>query len=244
MNKKLFLFLSLFLVISVYIFDIDRIVQNKISSLSATVSKTYLEIGDYIDNAINKYILRTKYIEQLQKENEKYKQLYGKKLKEEKDSKKYSSKIATAKILKYYQLNSFSKVLLTLKDNNTTVNKSIQGLVSYDGYSMGIVIKKDNINIGYLNPNEKCNYAVYIGKQKSTGITAGYTIDGLLKIKYIPLWHDVKISDEVITSSMDGIFPVGVKVGKVVKVFSGQITKEVLVKPYSNPYKYKQFYVY
>ncbi|MCT7557315.1 rod shape-determining protein MreC [Aliarcobacter butzleri] len=64
------------------------------------------------------------------------------------------------------------------------------------------------------------------------------------KVKFIPIWSDINIGDEVITSGMDNIFFEGLKVGKVLEVSEQANMKVATIKPYVNALKKKYFYIY
>ena len=70
------------------------------------------------------------------------------------------------KVLSNYTLYEPSIVRF---DHNIDINATITPIITYDGFSAGILIKKENYPLGYLNKNPKCNYAVYIGKENAPG---------------------------------------------------------------------------
>jgi rod shape-determining protein MreC len=137
-------------------------------------------------------------------------------------------------------MNDFSKVLL---DTDIKINDKILALSTIDGYSAGIVIKQDNQIIAYLNNNEKCNYAVFIGNNNIPGITSGINNKNELIIKYIPKWNEIKVGDEVFTSGMDDIFPSGLKVGTVLKIETNSNTQTAYIKTSVDVLSKKYFYI-
>lgn len=249
MNKKLIYFFIFTIIIFSYIFNVDRLIRNQISTLNNSITNLYLNTIVITQESVNRYFNQITYIEQLLKLNEEYLQYkikYNQLISsndtiQNKDLLGQDIKLQKISILKYKKLNDFSKVILTKKEDD---NKTINALITYDGYSAGIAMNIDNDFIGYLNNNDKCNYAVYIGNKKATGITSGITKDGMLKIKYVPLWQDVSIGDEVITSGMDDIFPLGVKIGIVKKIKSIENTKTVYLQPYIDPLLKNKFLLY
>jgi len=249
MNKKLIFFFILTVVILSYIFNVDRFIKNQVSTLNRSITNSYLNIMVTTQEFIDKYINQLNYIDQLLKQNEDYLQYkikYNQFLslsKKNIDQDLVEKKLKLQKIsaLKYDKLNDFSKIVLTKKKDD---NKTINALITYSGYSAGIAMNIDNMFIGYLNNNTKCNYAVYIGNSKATGITSGVTTEGDLVIKFIPLWQEVNIGDEVITSGMDDIFPIGIKVGVVKRIKSTENTKIVYVQTYVDPLKETKFLLY
>ena len=118
----------------------------------------------------------------------------------------------------------------------------IKALVFKD-YVAGIV-KKDNHDntIAYLSGDSKCSYAVYIGKDKISAIIES-SKNNLLKAKYIPLWQNIKIGDDVITSGLDGFFYEGYKVGKVMDINSHETYKVAFIKPFIKVNTKKNFII-
>ncbi len=105
------------------------------------------------------------------------------------------------------------------------------------------MLKQNNQTVSYLNPNPKCNYAVFIGKTNAPGITSGANKKGDIIIKYIPKWYMINVDDEVITSGMDDIFPKGIKVGIITSIKELPNTKIATIKPYAKVLSKKNFYL-
>ena len=251
MNKKFILFLLLVIIGVTYLFDLEKVIQNKFSLLNKSIQSTYINIFVSITNSIDKYINQVDYITQLKTSNEKhlkYKSLYEttksslNELNKNIDIiKPLNLDLEKVKVLSYYKFNDFSRVLIDKKDFK---NSKIYALITFDGYSAGIVLNKENSAIAYLNENAKCNYTVFIGKDNVPGITSGIQEDGQLIIKYVPIWQNVTIGDEVITSSMDNIFPYGIKVGKVTSIDIQDNIQEVVVMPYAKNLGNRDYYLY
>jgi rod shape-determining protein MreC len=253
MNKKFTLFFIILTIGILYIFNIEKVIQNKLSILNNSIQSTYINFFTSISNTINTYLNQLDYIKQLQVTNDsnlKYKLLYNAKKNELKDLdtninllKSYDTELdlKRVKVLSYYKFNDTSRVIIDQEDLNTSV---IYSLLTFDGYSAGIVLNKNGTSIAYLNNNERCNYTVYIGKENAPGITSGLNSNGQLLIKYVPIWKKVSIGDEVITSSMDSIFPLGIKVGKVTKITVKDNIQEILVKPYAKTLGNRNYYLY
>jgi rod shape-determining protein MreC len=241
MNRKYLFVFTLILIISSYIFSVDRIISNKLSVLNTKIKDIYFTNLVIVNDVISTHFNQISQIAQLKKDvlkNEQYKILYLSQQGNKYDDINLS--IPVVNVISYIYFNDFSKVLL---DIELEKNK-IYGLITKNGYSAGIALKKDDQNIGYLNHNSKSNYAVYIGKNKTPGITHGNKNEEYITIKYIPLWQQINIDDEVVTSGMDNIFSKGVKVGKVVKINKLSTTTEAFVKPYANIYDQDYFYLY
>ena len=251
MNKKIILFLIIISLFLGYYFNIEYTIKKKLNLLKNSISSVFLTNLINIETIIDKYFNQLDYIEQLkqsEKENENYKVLYDIELEQNKEYKqllninfksKYNFK--KVKVLSYLKLNDTSKVIL---DYSTSNKNKIYALITYDGFSAGISLTKENQNIGYLNNNKRCNYTVFIGDEKAPGITSGMNNDGLLSIKHIPLWKNINIEDEITTSGMDEIFPYGIKVGVVKKIIKGETTQEVFCKPYGKVLSKRHFYLF
>jgi rod shape-determining protein MreC len=178
-------------------------------------------------------------------ENKQYKLLYkitNKRLQELEQNKIIDKNLSLnyVEVLSYLNINNFSKVLL---DTDIKINDKILALSTIDGYSAGIVIQQDNQTIAYLNNNEKCNYAVFIGSNNIPGITSGTNKKNNLIIKYIPKWNEIKVGDKVYTSGMDNIFPSGLEVGVVLKVETNSNTQTAYIKPSVDVLRKKYFYI-
>ena len=78
----------------------------------------------------------------------------------------------------------------------------------------------------FLNGNRRLYICSFIGNSKGSGIlTSKQSDDKLLQVKFIPIWANINIGDEVITSGLDNIFYEGLRVGKVVEIKSILIWK-------------------
>ncbi len=242
MNKKFLFFLFLLLIFVSYIFNIDKFISYKISVLNMNIKDSYLLTINTINNYVSKYSNQADQISKLKyqiSQNEKYKLLYLKN--KNKPKIPNTTYVDIAKVISYVNFNNFSKVLLKVTNNNIN---NISALITNDGYSAGIMIKSDSHYIGLLNTNEKSNYAVFIGKDKVPGITHGHYSNKNIIVKYVPIWQEIKINDEVITSGMDNIFYKGIKVGYVIEIKKLATTQEIIVKPYANIYAQNFFYIH
>ncbi len=251
MNKKFLLFLIAIAIALSYLFSFEKTIYQELLNLSSKIQKIYLNAFIYTNEAFNKYINQLDYIEQLKKQNKEnlhYKLLYGQKENEYNELVNHLEKksfdennLIKVKVVSYYQISDYSKVII---DKQPSDEEKIKALITYDGFSAGIVVNKNAQSIGYLNQNKKCNYTVFIGDENSPGITSGVDYLGRIIIKYVPIWKKVNIDDEVITSSMDSIFPFGIKVGKVEEVKKDENIQEVYVRPYANTLGNREYYLY
>ena len=253
MIKKFTLFIIILTIGILYAFNVEKLMQNKLSILNTSIQSIYINFITLINNSINKYITQLDYIDELQTSNEnhlKYKVLYDTKTSQMRELDKNTQILKLnqdnfnyekVKVLSYFKFNDFSRVIIDKKNLDKT---KIYSLITFDGYSAGIVLNKNDIPIAYLNNNERCNYTVFIGEEKVPGITSGITNEGKILIKYVPIWQKVTIGDEVITSSMDSIFPFGIKVGKVTDISIQDNIQEILIKPYANTLGNRDYYLY
>jgi rod shape-determining protein MreC len=220
-------------------FSVDRIISYKLSALNTNIKEIYLSNILLVNNTFSKFFNQEKQIIQLKQQIQKNEQ--DKMLNLTNDNISNDKNISLTKVLvvSYIDFNDFSKVILNYK---LEIN-NIVALITNDGYSAGIAIKKDNQVIGFLNHNPKSNYAVFIGSKKIPGITHGNKNKEYITIKFIPLWQEINIGDEVVTSGMDNIFSKGIKVGKVINIKKLSTTWEAYVKPYANVYNKSYFYL-
>ena len=247
MNK--FLFFLLFVAVSLgYIFEIDQLIARNFNPLTS-IKKIYINNAIKIQNNVERYFNQVTTIERLQQENQKlknYKELYHSSHNElnsilemlgETDFQKDDIKFS--KVLSYIDFDNFTKVWLDYKKNDD----SILGIIS-NGFAAGIVVNDNGRAKALLNGNDKCNYSIFVGKDKAPGIIHKAKNKNHLLAKYIPIWYKIKVGDEVVTSGMDNIFYEGIKVGKVVKIKKMQDMQTIEIEPYADVLKEKYFFVY
>ncbi len=212
------------------------------------IKEFYIEKVINITNFTEKYFNQAKNISILKEENEellKYKTLYINQKTQLNEIQQKTSlltiqeSLKLVKALSYVEFDDLTRVWLDLKKENT----KIDGLIS-NNYAAGIVVEKDNKALALLNGNEKANYAVFIGENSAPGIIHNYRKSKYIVAKYIPIWIDIKIGDEVITSGMDNIFFKGLKVGKVVSIDKMADMQEAIIAPYAQVLKERFFYLY
>ncbi|MCJ8328027.1 MAG: rod shape-determining protein MreC [Campylobacterales bacterium] len=247
MNKLVLLLFFTLLSLS-YIFKIDRLIVEKFNFISS-IKESYQDNASAFQDFRNKYFSQAQSIEEYKKENEilkKYQFLYTKnqydydQLLKINTIKEDSNKFELVKVLSYVKFDDFSKVWL----NKEKTSEKILALIDND-FTAGIVVKSNNRSLALLNGNEKANYAVFIGKNNVPGIVHKNEEDEkYLKIKYIPIWMDISIGDEVISSGMDNIFFRGLKVGKVIKINKMPDMQEAIIQAYSQVREKKYFYTY
>lgn len=248
MNKKVLI--SLFLLFYIgYYFHFDEYIQDKIVQITKSISSYIISNFDFINNNINNYLKEVSYVKKLEEENNRNKQYRIKYNILKKEIDEYNSSILSydtnlslqkVSILSYKNFNDYSKAIL----NFNILNHKIYALLTYDGFSAGIVTKENKQSIAYFNNNSRANYTVFIGKNNIPGITSGTDFNGKLIIKYVPLWRDVKIGDKIITSGLDNIFPIGIKVGIVIGIYKDNMMQEIISEPYFSSIKQRYFYLY
>lgn len=247
MNKALFTFI-LFIIGLVYIFNADKPFTEKFTVVN-NIKQFYVQQVIAFGNWTQKYFNQADTIESLREENHtlsQYRTLYSKantSLKVlqnaifELDNSMIELKLSN--VLSYVSFDDYTKVWLDYEKKD----QQILGLIS-NNYAAGIVKNFAGKSMALLNGNEKANYAVFVGENKAPGIVHGSHNDNLIVIKYIPIWMNIKVNDEVLTSGMDNIFFQGLKVGKVVKIKKLADMQEAYVSPYAQALKEEHFYVY
>lgn len=200
-----------------------------------SIIEGYLDIQKAVDNFIDEHIFQAQEIKRLREENRElqkstelsiaFAQKLNQFLKIE-SMEEYSPKVELVRSLSYANLNDYYKVWIDYKDFNSS---KIYGLV-YNGNSAGIVIEKDGNPLGLLVGDPKAIFSVYVGKKNIPGVVYGKKKE--VHVRYIPLWMNPQIGDEVITSGKDGIFFKGIKVGVVTDVIKEELSKTAIIKPY------------
>jgi rod shape-determining protein MreC len=249
MRKFLFGSFLLFLFISFYLFNINKDIEKQFYQLNNSFKSYYIGELTNIVNFFDRYSSQASNIESLQKEVliSKMNEVPLIKLQTELEN------ISNFNANTFEHDNTFSARVLYLRNihDNTQVwlnyekdNDHIDGLIYHDMVA-GIVKSLHSKPLGLLNQNPKCNYGVFVGSQKAIGISHGIEDSENIIIRFIPLWANINLDDEVITNGLDNIFFEGLKVGRVIEIIDQINHKEVIVKPYlpSSVKKYYQVYV-
>jgi rod shape-determining protein MreC len=238
------------LVLLGYIFNFDKLMSNLFLGATSDARWSYSNSITVVKDTVNSYFNQAETLQNFSTQRDKnthYKILYESAQNELNNLKNdmqimdvnLSYQTIYAKAVSYITLNDFSKVVL---DKNLPAGK-LYPLLTPQGFSAGIVRVHNNITIGYLNTNEKANYATFIGETNAPGITSGADENGYILIQHIPKWYTIKVNDEVVTSGMDEIFPYGVKVGRVVGSKELLNTQMAIVKPYAFVTSKRYFYI-
>jgi rod shape-determining protein MreC len=235
MNRvKLLLFLALLIFVSVKFTDIGR---GYVVSLNNYVLEKYLYTKEYINSSISEHFAQQETIKRQKKEIKELEKsallsiAFAGKLNDilkDNNLSTYKPDVKMIRAISYSNLNNYNRVWLDFKDFNKS---KIYGLL-YQGYATGIVVEKNSHPLGLLLGDTSSIFSVYVGKDKIPGVLQGDKKDVL--VKYIPLWMNPKIGDDVVTSGMDDIFFQGVRVGKVIGIRKEESSKTVIVQPYVN----------
>lgn len=235
MNKlRLFLFLVFLIFASIKFTDTGR---GYVVGLNNYILVKYMNTKKYIKDKINEHFWQQENIKKLRADNKKLEKsallsiAFAGKLNEilkDNNLSAYKPNVEMARVISYSNLNNYNRVWLDFNDFNKS---KVYGLL-YKGYAAGIAIGKNSHPLGLLLGDPKSIFSVYVGADKIPGVLQGNKKDIL--VKYIPLWKNPKIGDEVVTSGLDGIFFQGVRVGKVVGVITEESSRTALVQPYVN----------
>ena len=76
------------------------------------------------------------------------------------------------------------------------------------------------------------NVAAVLQRSRDSGLVTG-TLQGICRMRYLPLHSDVRLGDKVITSTLSSSFPEGLMIGEVISIQESQSnpTVECLIKP-------------
>ena len=198
---------------------------------------TYHNSTKFVQDNIDMHFFQAKKIETLEKKLLQYKnnhlvmqelatelnELY----KENNSTLKINPQVELVRTISYQKFGDLNRIWLNIPDYNSS---KIYGLV-YKEIVAGIVIPHNNRALGLLNKDIKSSYAVYVGNKKAPGIAHGNNSENIV-VKFIPMWFDIKVGDEVVTSGLDEIFFRGLKVGKVISVTSSQGYQNAIIDPY------------
>ena len=232
---KFFIFIGAFVFVSLQYGDIAR---RTISELTTSVIGGYLTTMDYIADRITEHFNQRDEIRELREKNRELERsallsiaFAGKfnRILEENGKSKYEPKLELVEAISYANLSDYYRVWLAMDDFNAS---KIYGLIS-QGNSAGIVIAKDDKPLALLQGDPKSIFSVYLGKEKMPGVAVGSK--EYVHVKYIPLWMNPQIGDEVVTSGLDKIFFAGIPVGKVIDVLEEESYRTAVVKPYASP---------
>ena len=237
MSKKHFFIFGI-VVLIVFLF-LDEIFRKNFVIYTLQIKSALINTKDRIENKIATCFNQSSRIEELEAQVsslQKYEKLYQdikhryasllKVLPTTFDLRSYDLKLT--KMISYVKLGDFSSAWL---DAKLKLHK-IYGLIGSDGVA-GIAVGEKNGAIAYFNGNPKCSYAVNIG-EGTKGIVTGIDNGKYVTVKYISTFSPIKKGDFVVTSGLDGIFPYGIRVGRVVDFWQEGSYKVARVKSAQN----------
>jgi len=234
MNKfKFFIFIGLFIFVSL---KYGSNVRGVFSQNTNIVIETYLDIKNIVEQSISEHFAQRDEIKSLREENKDLRNskevlsAFASKLNDMLKANsiaEYDPKVKLVRSIAYSNLNDYYKVWIDYKDFNAS---KIYGLLDR-GNSAGIVVEKDGNPMALLLGDPKSIFSVLVGEDKIPGVVSGKRQE--VFVKYIPLWMNPKIGDEVVTSGLDGIFFGGVRVGVVKEVIKEELSKTVVIEPYT-----------
>ena len=207
-----------------------------ISSLN-NIKIYYHNTTEFIQNTINKHFFQANKITELEEKLQKYENnhLIIKQLASEvndffienNSTLKIDPKIQLVRSISYQKFADQNRIWLEIDDYNSS---KMYGLI-YKELVAGIVISENGKALGLLNRDIKSSYAVYVGDENAPGVAHGNSAKNLI-VKFIPAWFNIKVGDEVTTSSLDKIFFKGLKVGIVISVTKSQGYQNAVIEPY------------
>lgn len=230
---KFIFFITVFVVISL---KYGGNVRGVFSKNANSIISTYLDIKTSIEQSVTEHFAQQKEIKELRIANRNLESsaevlsAFASKLNDIlkiNEIEEYKPKVKLVRSIAYTNLNDYYKVWIDYEDFNSS---RIYGLLNR-GSSAGIVVQKDGNPMALLLGDPKSIFSVFIGENKIPGVVMGKKNE--VRVKYIPLWLNPQEGDEVTTSGLDGIFFGGVRVGVVTKVIKEELSKTVIIEPYS-----------
>jgi rod shape-determining protein MreC len=235
MSNKLKLFLIIILLSAVSI-NYSNGLRGLAGDISSFIVNIYVNIKEGFADTISEHFDQRDEIRDLRQKNEELSELaqtssaYATKLNailKEANLSTYSVKTQAVRALSYVTLGDYNRLWL---DFDGFDENKIYGLM-YQGYSAGIVTVQDGRALALLQQDPKSTFSVHMGANKINGITFG--TGDRIEVRYIPLWSEPKVNDEVVTSGLDNIFFEGLKVGKIVAVHKSESYFTAVVEPYA-----------
>ncbi len=247
MSKKLGGFL---LLVGVFAFALyySNYIQNPILSIQQNINITYNKITDSVKDAFLEHFFQAEHIEKLEAQLEGYDEIklqniaLAKELDEMKNQLDSDMKIypetSLIRAISYQKFGNFNRIWLDIKDYDPTL---IYGLC-YKNMVAGIVVPKNSRALGVLNSDIKSSYSACIGETNAPAVVHGNNTQ-MLVAEYIPLWYNIKVGDEVVTSGLDKVFFKNLKIGKVVSISKSGGYQSAIVDPYFKDTKPSYFYL-
>ncbi|WP_300367432.1 rod shape-determining protein MreC [Hydrogenimonas sp.] len=210
------------------------------TAFTTTIQDLYLDTKQSIQDGIERHVKQAETIETLRKRE---KSLEKRLIRYQSDVQNYYAMksslglkpdgnitIVPVRAKGYALLGNFQQIWLEdFPDYNPLKNYG----VIRAGYAVGIVVEQRRRPLMILAGDKECNFAVYIGKKRAPGIAMGKDVRHMV-VKYIPEWMKLHIGDEVFTSGLDHIFPLGIPVGRVQSIEKMQGFKNAEITLYGD----------
>ncbi|MDR1008240.1 MAG: rod shape-determining protein MreC [Campylobacteraceae bacterium] len=235
MNNKLKVFLIIILLAAISV-NYSNGLRGLAGDISSFVTNIYISAKEGFSDTVSEHFNQRDEIRDLRQKNAELSELaqvssaYATKLNamlKEVNLSKYGVETKIVRALSYATLGDYNRLWL---DFDGFDERKIYGLM-YQGYSAGIVTAQDGRALALLQQDPKSTFSVYMGINKIKGIAFG--AGDKIEIRYIPLWSEPKVNDEVITSGLDNIFFEGLKVGKIAAVHKSESYFTAVVEPYA-----------
>jgi len=245
MSRGLIFTLLIISVIVVYFYQIN--IQVFLTSINNGLKSYYLQKVESIDDLITLHFNQKEHIQELQKKVKELQKavVQNNTIKSQLNSilqsnslKPSKYKTSTIKVLSYMNIKDQNRLWVEFEDWD---KDKTYGVIQ-NGIAVGIVTTYKSKPLFILNNSPKCNYSVFIGKNRSPAILKGATKDNELIANYISNKNRINIGDTVVTSGLDRIFLQGYAVGNVTKVVQEIGYKKVFIKPYNDADLSQLFY--
>jgi rod shape-determining protein MreC len=237
MNKELFSYLLVIIVLLVGAFYYSTSVQSPIISSLNSIKISYHNVTQSIEDAIDKCFFQAQKIEDLKEKLQKYEnnhlivQELATQIHDlyqiENSPFRSDPKVQLVRTISYEKFGDFNRIWMDIPDYNGSV---IYGLI-HNELVAGIIINKNDKPLALLNKDFKSAYSVYVGGNNAPGIANGNNDEHLI-VNFIPAWYKINVGDEVVSSGLDNIFIKGLKVGRVISVSSSQGYQNAIIDPY------------
>jgi rod shape-determining protein MreC len=109
-------------------------------------------------------------------------------------------------------------LLLYVGNQQVEVN---QAVVAPGGVVGRVVAVAGNYAKVQLVTDRSATVGAMIRRTRRQGLSRGAE-EGLLSLDFVPVRSDIRVGDEVVTAGIDGIFPRGIPIGRVVSIEAGE----------------------
>jgi rod shape-determining protein MreC len=109
-------------------------------------------------------------------------------------------------------------LLLYVGDQPVEVNQAVVAPAGVVGRVVAVVGKYAKVQ---LITDRSATVGAMIRRTRRQGLSRGAE-EGLLKLDFVPVRSDIRVGDEVVTAGIDGIFPRGIPIGRVMSIKAGE----------------------